>query len=75
MDGSLLNKDIYKNKIKFISKNVITYSIQGLGYILKKPLVRRDIGFYIPTFNGFPGPYIKYVNKLQNQIKSIKNNG
>jgi len=43
--------------------DIVTYSLQGLGCTLKKPLVQEDVGFYIPALNGFPGPYIKYVNK------------
>jgi non-canonical purine NTP pyrophosphatase (RdgB/HAM1 family) len=31
--------------------------------ILKKPLFVNDAGWLITALNGFPGPYMKYVNK------------
>lgn len=30
---------------------------------LNKPVVVTDGGFYFKGLNGFPGPYIKYINK------------
>ena len=29
---------------------------------LKQPVVVSDVGYYIEALNGFPGPFIKYVN-------------
>lgn len=31
--------------------------------IIKKPLIVTDHGWFIPALNGFPGPYMKYVNQ------------
>lgn len=31
--------------------------------ILKKPLFVNDSGWYIDALNGFPGPYMAYINK------------
>jgi XTP/dITP diphosphohydrolase len=31
--------------------------------IIKKPLFINDAGWIIPSLNGFPGPYMKFVNK------------
>lgn len=30
---------------------------------VKKPLFVNDAGWFIPALNGFPGPYMKYINK------------
>jgi XTP/dITP diphosphohydrolase len=31
--------------------------------ILKKPLFVSDHGWYVKALNGFPGPYMKYINQ------------
>jgi non-canonical purine NTP pyrophosphatase (RdgB/HAM1 family) len=31
--------------------------------ILQKPLIVNDHGWSIPALKGFPGPYMKYINK------------
>lgn len=31
---------------------------------LKRPLAVTDAGYFIPALNGFPGPFLKYVNSM-----------
>jgi XTP/dITP diphosphohydrolase len=48
------------------NEQVVTQCLKELGSRLKRFLVLEDVGFYIPSINGFPGPYIKYINKWFN---------
>lgn len=43
--------------------DVAKYSVMLEGERVKKPVVVTDAGFYINALNGFPGPFIKYINK------------
>ena len=62
--------------IKAIQKNIETpeiqsadveeiakYSAEYAARKLNKPVVVTDAGWYIKALNGFPGPFIKYINQ------------
>ncbi len=42
---------------------VAAYSAEWTAAKLNKAVVSLDIGYYIEALNGFPGPFIKYVNQ------------
>lgn len=42
---------------------VAAYSARWAAKKLRKPVVVTDTGYYIEALNGFPGPFIKYINK------------
>ena len=42
---------------------VASYSAKWACEQLKKPVVVTDGGYYIKALNGFPGPFIKFINK------------
>ncbi len=42
---------------------IASYSAQFAAEKLKKPVVVTDAGYYIEVLNGFPGPFIKYINQ------------
>jgi XTP/dITP diphosphohydrolase len=44
-------------------QEVATYSAKWASKKLNKPVIVTDAGFYIQALNGFPGPFIKYVNE------------
>ena len=44
-------------------KEIASYSAKWAAEKLGKPVVLTDAGYYIKTLNGFPGPFIKYINK------------
>lgn len=44
-------------------KKVAEFSARWASNVLNKPVVVSDGGCYIKVLNGFPGPFIKYVNK------------
>jgi XTP/dITP diphosphohydrolase len=42
---------------------VAEYSAKYAGEKLNKAVIKVDVGFFIEELNGFPGPYIKFINK------------
>ena len=42
---------------------VVMHSAMRAGQHLDQPFVITDAGFYIDALNGFPGPFIRYVNE------------
>ena len=44
------------------TKEIAQFSAKYVGSELRKPLFVMDRGFYIEGLNGFPGPFIKYIN-------------
>jgi len=43
------------------SKEIVIEKAKEAYRILKRPVIVHDASFHIPALNGFPGPYIKYV--------------
>jgi non-canonical purine NTP pyrophosphatase (RdgB/HAM1 family) len=41
---------------------IAAYSARWAANELNKPVVVTDAGYYISALNGFPGPFIKYIN-------------
>ena len=44
-------------------KEVASFSAKWASDKLRKAVAVTDAGFYIEALNGFPGPFIKYINK------------
>lgn len=42
---------------------IAKYSAKWAAEKLGKPIILTDAGYYIEALNGFPGPFIKYINK------------
>ncbi len=47
----------------FESEEVAIFSAKFAANTLNKPIIINDVGNYIPSLNGFPGAFIKYINK------------
>ncbi len=45
------------------SKEIAQYSVKFAGEKLDKPVIKLDVSFHINALNGFPGPFIKYINQ------------
>jgi len=45
------------------SAAVATYSARYAADKLGKSVIVTDVGWYITALNGFPGPFIKYINE------------
>jgi len=59
----LMQKNIDTPEIQSDDINEIAaYSAQWAANKLKHPVVLTDAGCFIEALNGFPGPFIKYVN-------------
>ncbi len=44
-------------------EEVAEYSALWASQRLKQPVVVTDAGFYIEALNGFPGPFIRFINE------------
>lgn len=51
---------------------ISSFSAKWAADRLGKPVVLTDAGYYIEALNGFPGPYIKYINKWLNSEDLLK---
>ncbi len=60
-------------------ETVVRKKVEAAFEILKKPVMVDDVGFKIDAWNGFPGPFIKYLlhslgnKKLLQVLKDEKN--
>ena len=45
------------------SKEIASFSAKWGSDLLREPIVVSDAGYYIEALNGFPGPFIKYINQ------------
>jgi XTP/dITP diphosphohydrolase len=44
-------------------EEVAKYSAEYAAHKLNKAVIKSDVGYYIPALNGFPGPFIKFINQ------------
>ena len=51
--------EIQSNSVRDIAE----FSAQWASTQLDHPFIVTDAGFYIDALNGFPGPFVKYVNQ------------
>ena len=51
--------ELQSESLKEIAREKARSAYEKVG----KPLVVKDDGWYITALNGFPGPYMKYVNE------------
>lgn len=84
----IANKIFSKYKINLLQEKFDTPEIQALSVeavaifsakfganALGKAVIKNDVGYYIPSLNGFPGPFTKFANKWFNsqEILSLIN--
>lgn len=64
-DGiELIQKELETPEIQSISiEEIASFSANWASNLLKESVIVSDAGYYIEAFNGFPGPFIKYINK------------
>jgi XTP/dITP diphosphohydrolase len=51
--------EIQSNSVQEIAE----FSAQWASQRLDQPFITTDAGFYIDALNGFPGPFIKFINQ------------
>jgi XTP/dITP diphosphohydrolase len=44
-------------------EEIAKFSAKWAAEKLQKPVAVTDAGYYIEALNGFPGPFVKYINK------------
>jgi XTP/dITP diphosphohydrolase len=60
----LIQKNIETPEVQSsTTEEVAKYSAKWAANQLNIPVIVSDAGFYITALNGFPGPFIKYVNQ------------
>lgn len=52
-------------------EEIATYSALFAAKWLGEPCVKMDAGFFIPALNGFPGPFVKYMNEWLSEEKYL----
>lgn len=59
-------------------EDVSTYSALYAAKELDSPVIKSDVGYFIPALNGFPGPFVKYINGMltsEELLKLMENKG
>jgi non-canonical purine NTP pyrophosphatase (RdgB/HAM1 family) len=64
IDIELVQQDIETPEIQSANvEDVALYSAKWATKDLRSPAFLTDAGIYFETFDGFPGPFVKYTNK------------
>lgn len=53
-------------------EDVSAYSVLYAAKELNKPVIKSDVGYFIPALNGFPGPFVKYINGMLSSEEILK---
>ena len=60
----LIQKELDTPEIQSTSiEEIASFSAKWACDLLKEPVIVSDAGYYIEALNGFPGPFIKYINE------------
>lgn len=54
------------------TEEVAKYSVKFAADKSGKPVIKNDFGMFIESLNGFPGPFVKYINKWLSAEQFIK---
>jgi non-canonical purine NTP pyrophosphatase (RdgB/HAM1 family) len=60
--------EIQGESVEEIARQSAIWAAQQTG----EPCIKMDVGFFIPALNGFPGPFVKYVNDWLTQDDFLK---
>jgi len=62
--AELIQKELNTPEIQSMSiEEIASFSAQWASDLLKEQVIVSDVGYYIEALNGFPGPFIKYINE------------
>lgn len=53
-------------------EDVSAYSALYAAKELNSPVIKSDVGYFIPALNGFPGPFVKYINGMLSGEEILK---
>lgn len=48
------------------TEEVVKYSVKFAAEKTQKPVIKVDVGLHIEALNGFPGPFVKFINQWLN---------
>lgn len=65
---SIDTPEIQDESVEEIAKQSALWSARETG----EPSIKMDVGFFINALNGFPGPFVKYVNDWLTQENILK---
>lgn len=60
--------EIQNESVVEIARQSAVWAAKEVG----SPCIKKDVGFFIPSLNGFPGPFVKYVNEWLTQSDYLK---
>lgn len=60
--------EIQSESCEEIAKHTALEVARHLG----EPCIVTDAGFFIPALNGFPGPFLKYINQYLNEAQILR---
>lgn len=72
------NVDLYHEKMdtpeiqSYDVEDVSKYSALYAASKLNQPVIKSDVGYYIGALNGFPGPFLRYVNTYLTSEEVLK---
>lgn len=53
-------------------EDVSAYSALYASKTLNRPVIKSDVGYFISALNGFPGPFVKYINGMLSSEEILK---
>lgn len=53
-------------------EEVSKYSAIYAASKLNRPVIKSDVGYYIKSLNGFPGPFLRYINTYLTSEEILK---
>ena len=53
-------------------EDVSAYSAIYAAKKINKAVIKSDVGYFIPELNGFPGPFVKYINGMLSSEEILK---
>lgn len=53
-------------------EEVSAYSALYAAEKLNSSVIKSDVGYFIPALNGFPGPFVKYINGMLSSEEILK---
>lgn len=53
-------------------EEVSAYSAFYAAERLNNSVIKSDVGYFIPALNGFPGPFVKYINGMLTSEEILK---
>lgn len=60
--------EIQSHNVEDVSK----YSAEWASKELGKAIIKSDVGYYIESLGGFPGPFLRYINDMLTSEQILK---